>query len=124
MPANKYTKSLYKSGTVKSERMADMLRERAKSPMPKEGTTNPSGGRPAAKNLGDISNKDRRMLTSAAAKIKPTAAPKDLGTLNNKNLGAISNKDRRMLTSAAAKIKPARTIRTTVLMKPTPTKKK
>lgn len=49
MPANKYTKALYKSGTVKSERMADMLRERLKSPMPKEGTTNPSGGRPSVK---------------------------------------------------------------------------
>ena len=49
MPANKFTKALYKSGTVKAERNAEMLRERLKSPMPKEGTTNPSGGRPAVK---------------------------------------------------------------------------
>lgn len=48
MPANKYTKALYKSGTVKAERNAEMLRERLKSPMPKDGTTNPGGGRPAA----------------------------------------------------------------------------
>ena len=41
MAANKYTKTLYKSGTVKGERMAEMLRERIKAPMPKEGTTRP-----------------------------------------------------------------------------------
>lgn len=35
------SKTLYKSGTVKGERMAEMLRERIKSPMPKEGTTRP-----------------------------------------------------------------------------------
>jgi hypothetical protein len=129
MPADKYGKSLYKAGTMKSEKAAIANRDPARKAaaekvMKREGTTSPAGGRPAAKNLGAISNKDRQMLTSAAAKIKPTAAPRDLGTLNNKNLGAISNKDRRMLTSAAAKIKPAQTIRTTVLMKPTPTKKK
>jgi hypothetical protein len=55
MPANKYTKELYKTGTVKSERMAEMLRERAKSPMPKEGTTNPSGGRAPVKMPAKVS---------------------------------------------------------------------
>lgn len=49
MPTNKFTKSLYKSGTVKAERNAEMLRERLKSPMPKEGPTNAGGGRPAVK---------------------------------------------------------------------------
>ncbi len=39
MPANKYTKALYKSGTIKNERMAEMLRERLKSPMPKDQIT-------------------------------------------------------------------------------------
>ena len=63
MPANKYTKALYKSGTIKNERMAEMLRERAKSPMPKEGTTNPGGGRPAAAS--------KMMAPKAAPKLKP-----------------------------------------------------
>ena len=94
MPADKYGKSLYKAGTMKSEKAAIANRDPARKAaaekiMAREGTTSAAGGRPAAKNLG-----------------------------------AISNKDRRMLTSAAAKIKPAQTIRTTVLMKPTPTKKK
>ena len=33
------SKTLYKSGTVKGERMAEILRERIKAPMPKEGPT-------------------------------------------------------------------------------------
>jgi hypothetical protein len=76
MPANKFTKALYKSGTVKAERNAEMLRERLKSPMPKEGTTSAAGGRAAVK-----------------MPAKP-AAPKP------------------------------QVIRTTTMMKPTPTKKK
>jgi len=122
MPANKYTRSLYKTGTVASEKAAIANRDPARKAAAKEitkreGTTSPSGARPAAaKALGAISNKDRQMLTSAAAKIKPAAAPK--------SLGAISNKDRQMLTTAAAKIKPVQIIRTTTNMKSTPSGKK
>ncbi len=130
MPANKYTRSLYKTGTVASEKAAIANRDPARKAAAKEitkreGTTSPSGARPAAaKALGAISNKDRQMLTSAAAKIKPTAAPKALGALNNKNLGAISNKDLRMLTTAAAKIKPSKVISMTTNMKSSPSGKK
>jgi hypothetical protein len=44
--------------------------------MKREGTTNPSGGRPAAKGLGAISNKERQMLKSAAKMPAKTAMPK------------------------------------------------
>jgi hypothetical protein len=72
MPANKYTKSLYKSGTVKGERMAEMLRERAKSPMPKEGTTNPSGGRPAVKMPAKPAAAKPQKAISLTVRMKPT----------------------------------------------------
>jgi hypothetical protein len=53
MPANKYTRSLYKTGTVASEKAAIANRnparkEAAEKIMKREGSTNPSGGRPAA----------------------------------------------------------------------------
>jgi hypothetical protein len=70
MPANKYTKALYKTGTVKNERMAEMLRERLKSPMPKEGTTNPSGGRPAVKMPA------KQQVISNTVRMKPTPMAK------------------------------------------------
>lgn len=54
MPANKYTRSLYKPGTVASERAAIANRDPARKAaaikiMAQEGTTSPSGGRPAVK---------------------------------------------------------------------------
>jgi len=54
MPADKYGKSLYKAGTVKSEKAAIANRDPARKAaamkiMTREGTTNPSGGRPAVK---------------------------------------------------------------------------
>jgi hypothetical protein len=54
MPADKYGKSLYKAGTVKSEKAAIANRDPARKAaaeklLAQEGTTNPSGGRPAVK---------------------------------------------------------------------------
>lgn len=50
MPANKYTRELYKTGTVASERAAIANRDPARKAaaekiMREEGTTNPGGGR-------------------------------------------------------------------------------
>jgi hypothetical protein len=78
MPADKYGKSLYKAGTMKSEKAAIANRDPARKAaamkiMAREGTTSAAGGRPAAK----------------------TAMPK-----------------------------APQVIRTTVMFKPTPTKKK
>jgi hypothetical protein len=56
MPANKYTRSLYKVGTVKAEKAAIANRDPARKKaaekiMKREGTTSPSGGRAAVKRL-------------------------------------------------------------------------
>jgi hypothetical protein len=53
MPANKYTRSLYKAGTVKAEKAAIANRDPARKKaaekiMKREGTTSPSGGRTQA----------------------------------------------------------------------------
>jgi hypothetical protein len=50
MPANKYTRSLYKPGTVEAEKAAIANRDPARKAaaeklLAREGTTNPSGGR-------------------------------------------------------------------------------
>lgn len=54
MPADKYGKSLYKAGTMKAEKAAIANRDPARKAaamkiMEREGSTNPSGGRPAVK---------------------------------------------------------------------------
>jgi hypothetical protein len=54
MPANKYTRSLYKPGTVKAEKAAIANRDPARKKaaekiMKREGTTSPAGGRAAVK---------------------------------------------------------------------------
>jgi hypothetical protein len=54
MPADKYGKSLYKAGTMKAEKAAIANRDPARKAaamkiLEREGSTNPSGGRPAAK---------------------------------------------------------------------------
>jgi hypothetical protein len=73
MPANKYTKALYKSGTVKAERNAEMLRERLKSPMPKEGPTHAGGGRPATKMPAKpAAPKPKPQVISNTVRMKPT----------------------------------------------------
>ena len=85
MPADKYGKSLYKAGTVKSEKAAIANRDPARKAaamkiLAREGTTSAAGGRPAVK------------MPAKTAMPKPTKAPQ--------------------------------VIRTTVMFKPTPTKKK
>jgi len=50
MPANKYTRELYKTGTVAAERAAERNRDPARKAaaekiMREEGTTSPAGGR-------------------------------------------------------------------------------
>jgi hypothetical protein len=52
MPADKYGKSLYKAGTMKSEKAAIANRDPARKAaamkiLAREGTTSPAGGRPA-----------------------------------------------------------------------------
>ena len=54
MPANKYTRELYKVGTVKAEKAAMANRDPARKAaamkiMEREGTTSPAGGRSAVK---------------------------------------------------------------------------
>ena len=54
MPANKFTKALYKAGTIKAEKAAIANRDpsRARAAMQavaREGTTSAAGGRPAVK---------------------------------------------------------------------------
>ena len=66
MPADKYGKSLYKAGTMKSEKAAIANRDPARKKaaekiMKREGTTSPGGGRSAAK----------MMAPKAAPKPKP-----------------------------------------------------
>jgi hypothetical protein len=70
MPANKYTRSLYKAGTVEAEKAAIANRDPARKKaaekiMKREGSTNPSGGRPAAKVLA--SAKERPSNTAKLA---------------------------------------------------------
>ena len=85
MPADKYGKSLYKPGTMKSEKAAIANRDPARKAaamkiLAREGTTSAAGGRPAAK------------MPAKTAMPKAPKAPQ--------------------------------VIRTTVMFKPTPTKKK
>jgi hypothetical protein len=54
MPANKFTKALYKSGTIKAEKAAMANRDpararRAMESVAREGTTSAAGGRAAVK---------------------------------------------------------------------------
>lgn len=74
MPANKYGKSLYKAGTAALERAAIANRDPARKAaamkiMREEGTTNASGGRPAAK------TPPKAAPTKMPAKVAPTKAP-------------------------------------------------
>ena len=79
MPANKYTRSLYKTGTVASEKAAIANRdparkEAAKEITKREGTTSPGGARPAL----------LRMPTpSKPAKVAPAKAPKIISMTTN-----------------------------------------
>ena len=98
MPANKYTRSLYKVGTVKAEKAAIANRDPARKKaaekiMKREGTTSPSGGRTQAV----------LRITKGAPPIKPIKLP--------------FNPNKPLVRQNAI-------IRTTTNMRPTPATKK
>jgi hypothetical protein len=73
MPANKYTRSLYKVGTVKAEKAAIANRDPARKAaaekiMKREGTTSPAGGRAHLKMLPKVAK--------AVGQAAPPVAPK------------------------------------------------
>jgi hypothetical protein len=75
MPANKYTRSLYKPGTVEAEKAAEDNRDpaRARAAMARlarEGTTSASGGRPAVKMPKPV------QVTRTTVNMKPTPTGK------------------------------------------------
>lgn len=74
MPADKYTRSLYKPGTVKAEKAAIANRDPARKAaaekiLAREGTTSAAGGRPATKTPA------KAAPTKMPAKAAPTKAP-------------------------------------------------
>jgi hypothetical protein len=110
MPANKYGKSLYKAGTIKSEKAAIANRdparkEAAKEITKREGTTSPAGGRPAPA-------RERNSVREIAAKMPARER----------------NSVREIAAKMPAKVvmpkapKAPQVIRTTTMMKPTPTR--
>ena len=75
MPANKYTRELYKSGTIKAEKAAmansDPARKAAAMKiMAREGTTSPAGGRAAVKMPKPV------QVIRTTVNMKPTPAAK------------------------------------------------
>ena len=75
MPADKYTRSLYKPGTVKAEKAAEDNRDpaRARAAMARlarEGTTSASGGRSAVKMPKPV------QVTRTTVNMKPTPTGK------------------------------------------------
>jgi hypothetical protein len=80
MPANKYTRELYKTGTVASERAAIANRDPARKAAAakitaREGSTNPSGGRavkmpakPAAPKMQKVISMTTNMKSSPMGK--------------------------------------------------------
>ena len=75
MPANKYTRSLYKPGTVEAEKAAEANRDpaRARAAMERlarEGTTSASGGRPTVKMPKPV------QVTRTTVNMKPTPTGK------------------------------------------------
>jgi hypothetical protein len=121
MPANKYGKSLYKAGTMKSEKAAIANRDPARKKaaekiMAREGTTSTAGGRPAVKMLPKIAPAEKRTLPANPNK------PAQKQTLPAK---ANQPVEKRILPYKPAKpAKPVQVIRTTQLYKPTPSSKK
>jgi hypothetical protein len=76
MPADKYGKSLYKAGTVKSEKAAIANRDPARKAaamkiMAREGTTSKSGGRPAVK-MPAKPAAPKQQVTRTTTAYKPT----------------------------------------------------
>lgn len=75
MPANKYTKALYKSGTVAAEKAAIANRDpararRAMESVAREGTTSAAGGRSAVKMPKPV------QVIRTTVSMKPTPAKK------------------------------------------------
>lgn len=76
MPADKYGKSLYKAGTMKSEKAAIANRDPARKAaamkiMEREGTTSAAGGRPAVKTAMPKPAKAQQVI-SLTKSFKPT----------------------------------------------------
>jgi hypothetical protein len=121
MPADKYGKSLYKAGTMKSEKAAIANRDPARKKaaekiMKREGTTSPAGGRAAVKMLPKIAPAEKRTLPAKANQ-----------PVEKRTLPAKANQpvEKRILPYKPAKpAKPVQVIRTTQMYKPTPTAKK
>jgi hypothetical protein len=132
MPADKYGKSLYKAGTMKSEKAAIANRDPARKKaaekiMKREGTTSKAGGRAAAgagaglgavaaseaaaraaaaraaPGLGAVTDRELQMLKKAAFALKRKAP----------GLGAVTDRELQMLKKAAPKIKPMPKIKPT-----------
>ena len=80
MPANKYTRALYKTGTVASEKAAIANRnparkEAAEKIMKREGTTSPAGGR-AVKMPAKVSMPKAPQIIRTTTNMKPTPTGK------------------------------------------------
>ena len=81
MPANKYTRALYKVGTVKAEKAAmansDPARKAAAMKiMEREGTTSPAGGRSAVKMPAKTPAPKPVQVTRTTVNMKPTPTAK------------------------------------------------
>ena len=77
MPADKYGKSLYKAGTMKSEKAAIANRDPARKAaamkiMAREGTTSAAGGRPAAKMPAKTAMPKAPQVIRTTVMFKPT----------------------------------------------------
>jgi hypothetical protein len=77
MPADKYGKSLYKAGTMKSEKAAIANRDPARKAaamkiLAREGTTSPAGGRPAVKMPAKPAAAKPQKAISLTVRMKPT----------------------------------------------------
>lgn len=81
MPADKYGKSLYKAGTMKSEKAAIANRDPARKAaamkiMAREGTTSAAGGRPAAKMPAKTTMPKAPQVIRTTVMFKPTPTKK------------------------------------------------
>jgi len=81
MPADKYGKSLYKAGTMKSEKAAIANRDPARKAaaeklLAREGTTSAAGGRPAAKMPAKTAMPRAPQVIRTTVMFKPTPTKK------------------------------------------------
>ena len=81
MPANKYTRSLYKPGTVKAEKAAIANRDPARKKaaekiMKREGTTSKAGGRSAVKMPAKTPAPKAPQIIRTTVAMKPTPTKK------------------------------------------------